>query len=373
MADSHRTLWPEFGDELLLRGALLEGDEAVPAWQQWHAGADYGNLDFTQQRVLPLLHENLRRLGVSHPVLDHYRAVSRRFWAQNQMLYRRAAVELKSLSELNIRALVLKGVPLSLGYYSRPGLRPMSDVDILVDPSNVSAASGYFLNNGWICVDEFIDSLDNLDEIIEVRHAFNLRGPDAQELDLHWNVFPTCFVDLQTLWNSAETFDLCGFEASTLCATDHLLHACSQAAGWNVVRPIRWIADALTVIRASSIDWDRLTANATRFDLAEPVHDALIVLRELLGLAIPEATLSKLQSIPTCFASRIDYRLSARKPIPIVGRPLQRYFRYLRTARPRGLSFSKYMKQFWGVPSFFRLVKLGLKRVCLNATGRMGG
>jgi len=369
MANSRSRLWPDSGDELILGGALLDSDEAVLSWRRWHESADYDNLDFTHQRLLPLLHENLRRHGVSHPILDRYRAAARRFWAQNQVLYRHAAIELGSLNELNVRALFLKGVPLSLEYYAKPRLRPMSDIDILIDRTNVPAASKYFLDRGWVCIDEFIDNLDSLDQIIEVRHGFNLRGTEGQEIDLHWHIFQTSYADPQHFWSNATTFHLNGYEAFTLCPTDHLLHACSQAAGWNIVRPIRWIPDAKAIITKSEIDWDRLVENSSRFDLAEPVHDALTVLRDFLGLEIPNATLAELKSIPTRFTSRVDYRLSARRPMPIIGRPLQRYFRYLRIGKSLGLTFSQYMQQLWGVSSLYKLIVLGTKRVWSSAMG----
>jgi len=369
MTSSHLRLWPDASDELLLRGALLDGNAAVSAWRLWHENADYDKLDFTQQRLLPLLGENLRGHGVSDPILDRYRAAFRRFWAKNQVLYHHAVIELNALNGLDVPALILKGVPLSLLYYARPGLRPMSDIDILIDRAQVPAATRYFLDRGWVCIDDFIGNLEFLDEIIEVRHGFNLRGPEGQEIDLHWNIFQTCFADPEPLWRAATRFDLNGFDASTLCSTDHLLHACAQAAGWNIVRPVRWIPDAKMIIAKSSIDWDRMAENAGRFDLAEPIYDALLVLRELLDLDIPENTLTTLKRIPTRLASRVDYRLSARRPVPFLGRPVQRYFRYLRTGKPLGLSFAQYMKQLWGVHSLYKLIALGARRIWSGPAG----
>jgi hypothetical protein len=363
-------LWPTPSDELLLRACLLDNDEAIAAWREWHDHADYTNLDAAQRRLLPLLHENLSRLGVTEAIFEHYRRVSTQLWLQSQMLFRHTAQTLRSLSDIGIRAMVLKGVPLALRYYARPGLRPMGDADVLVDPLSVRPATAYFLSRGWVCVDGFIESLDGIEALMEVRHAFNLLSPEGQQIDLHWNVFPAFFGNQQTLWDGAESLRVNDWETLSLCATDHLLHACSQAAGWNVVRPIRWIPDAQAIVRAGKIDWDRLVENAGRFGLVQPARDSLAVLRELLRLEIPDHVFARLSSMSTSLVSRIDYRLSARRPIPIVGRPLQRYVRYLHTASRHGLGFGTYMKQLWGVSSFSRLLKLGLKRLYLNATGR---
>ena len=140
-------IWPDPDDALLLRAALLDGVDAIMAWREWHAGACYDPIDYTQQRVLPLLYNNLRRLGINDLIMDRYRRELRNFWAINQQLYAFAAKNIRVLEQQNIRSIVLKGIPLSHCYYAHAGLRPMSDVDILVHREDAEAATRYFKND----------------------------------------------------------------------------------------------------------------------------------------------------------------------------------------------------------------------------------
>lgn len=368
---SHRPpVWPDPNDELLLRAALLDGDDAISAWRKWHASACYDPIDYTQQRMLPLLYDNLQRLGVEDPIMTRYRQELRYFWAINQQLHQFTAKNVNALEQLNIRSIVLKGVPLSHCYYANSGLRPMSDVDILVHRSDAAAATRYFLEMGWVCTDSYIRSFDDLESLLAIRHGFNLRDPDDdKEIDLHWAIFPTNFNSLESIWSAAVSFDLAGCTMTTLSPTDHLLQACSQGAGWNIVRPIRWIADANAILAKESVDWDRFIEQALRFELGFPAADGLIVLRDLLGREIPHKVIESLQALPNSFAARMDYRLGARQPLPVIGRPMQRYIRYLRVGRSHGLGFGGYMKNLWGVKSFGELFRNGVNRMWRDIFG----
>ena len=77
--------WPNPQQELLLRAALLEGEAALSAWQQWQAEADLDHLDYGSFRLLPLLYQNLQRHQIKHPWLPTLKGIHRRTWYQNQL------------------------------------------------------------------------------------------------------------------------------------------------------------------------------------------------------------------------------------------------------------------------------------------------
>jgi len=72
----------------LLRASLSDGPEALQAWQDWRAATDIDTLDQESYRLLPLLYDNLRRLGVDDPVLVRYRSVYKHMWYRNQLTFR---------------------------------------------------------------------------------------------------------------------------------------------------------------------------------------------------------------------------------------------------------------------------------------------
>jgi hypothetical protein len=344
----HPRLWPDRSDELLLKAALLGLPDAVDAWRSWQRGRDGKPLDYTQHRLLPLLYHNLKKLGIEDGALEMYRSELRAAWARGQQLRRFAVDQTRALEVVGITSLVLKGVPLAFGYYANPGLRPMADVDILVRPEHAAQATRYFLDRGWECTDHFVTSLEELSDLIPVRHAFNLRDPEQEiEIDLHWSVFRNSLASNEPLWDSAEPLDP---DLMTLCSTDQLLHAFAQGAAWNVLRPIRWIPDANAILEKSAIDWDRLVSLAERFTLTQAVEDGLAVLERLVSFRQPEGVRARLRSIRGPFSSRMEYRLSAKRPIPVIGRPL-------------GLGFFGYLRRLWGLSSVGEVFGQGFRHV----------
>lgn len=357
-------LWPRGKDALILRAVLCDGEEAVAAWQSWREGLDYPGLDFAQRRLVPLLYERLRAWNVADPLLVHFRNDTRVFWAKNQQLFKFAADEVGRLEQLGVRPLVLKGVPLAVLYYAATGLRPMSDVDLLVRPQEAERCIEHYLGRGWTCSDDFVFSLDNLEQIIAVRNGLNLREPGSgREIDLHWRLLKSGLADLEPMWTAAREFPLNGRALRTLCATDLLLHAFAQAADWNVVRPIRWLPDATMIMARERIDWDRLIEEAQRLEIVETTRDALWVLQEFLGREIPDGALDRLRAIRTSLLSRMNYRAASGEPLALVGRPLLRYLRYLRIGRPQGLRFDQYLRYMWGIGSLPRAIAQGVRLV----------
>jgi len=357
-------LWPAQHDAHILHAALLDGERALDAWRAWLQAADQTNIDFAQRRLMPLLHHNLRRLGVGDENLAAYRNDTLVFWIKNQQLFKFACAEIQNLSQVRIDSLILKGVPLANLYYPNPGLRPMSDVDLFVQPKQAVDAISHYIERGWSCSDAFVLSLDNLEQLVAVRNGLNMRDPaSGREIDLHWKLLKNSLTDIEPLWSRSVCFDLHGQTLRTLCPSDQLLHACAQAADWNVVRPIRWIPDASMIVRNADIDWDRLVEQAQRMDLVIATQDALGVLREFLDLDVPEATLARLHAQPASFLSKIDYSSSARSPMALIGRPLLRVVRYLRIGRPQGLGFFQYLNYMWGTPSIFSAFANGLRLI----------
>jgi hypothetical protein len=357
-------LRPARHDALILHAALLDGDRALDAWHAWRRVVDQTKIDFTQLRLIPLLHHNLRRVGVGEEKLAQYRNDTLVFWIRNQRLFKFASAEIQHLAHARIETLILKGVPLANLYYPTPGLRPMSDVDLFVRPEQAVGAMSHYIERGWSCSDTFVLNLDNLEQLVMVRNGLNMRDPvSGQEIDLHWKLLKNSLTDIDPLWSSSVCFELHSQALRTLCPSDQLLHVCAQAADWNVVRPVRWIPDASMIIRNADIDWDRLVEQAQRMDLVIATRHALGVLREFLDLDVPEAAIAGLRAYPASFLSRIDFSSSARSPVALIGRPLLRIVRYLRIGWPQGIGFFQYLNYMWGTPSIFRAFANGLRLI----------
>ena len=126
---------------LLLKAALLDGDSALAAYAAWRATLDLDTISIGEQRLLPLLHRNLMRLGVSDPLSDRFRGVRRFYWVDNRkrMIFAREVFE--ALNRAGVPFIALKGAALAACYLEDPSLRPMYDVDILVTEERLADAA----------------------------------------------------------------------------------------------------------------------------------------------------------------------------------------------------------------------------------------
>ena len=328
------TCWPTSAQRLLLRAALLRGEEALTPWRQWTQAVDLDSLDAGSVRLLPQLYRSLEREGVRDPMMSRLKGVYRHAWYGNQIRLREAAAVLGELGRRGIEPMLLKGAALTLLHYRDFGLRPMEDVDILVRPSQWQAAVDAFTELGWRA------KVPVTPRRAAASHAMEFADAHAWRIDLHWHLLPdSCWPRAEDeLWERASAITLHGVQASVLDATDQLFHTCAHGVKWEHVSPLRWIADAAQILAdpAVAIDWERLGRLADRFRLTLPLRDALTYLDDLLGLAVPRSTLAALDDATVSRSERREYRLRTRPASRVLGRLPEHWLRYRRLRRAPG-------------------------------------
>jgi hypothetical protein len=351
---------PTETQEQLLRAALLDGDAALVAWRGWmsepHPLEDE-NLAF---QVLPLAYRNIHRLDPGAEGLDHAKGVYRYVWVKNQVLIRVGARAVESLHEAGIDVLVLKGAALTLLNYRDLGLRLMADIDLLVPRD--SALSAISTMRGSLSPKQ--PALDS-DERVLVEHGSSWVDDGGNEVDLHWYSLWQSSPD-EDFWDAALPIEIDGVASLALAPSDQLLHVCAHGASWHSEPALRWVLDAVTVIRSGEIDWKRLVSQARRRELTITLADALGYLRSGFGVEIPEEVLIELRDSPTSLTSRIARRGLTHRPtmVSVIGTHWDRYRRIKRLdpGAPHPPSFAAHMRISWGYQSYGGLVKHGIRR-----------
>jgi hypothetical protein len=341
--------WPTETQTLLLRAGLLSGDEALRAWHRVEPGLDLSRLDQASQRLLPLVYANLRRHGASARRLaelgDGYRAA----WLWNQRLFQRAAEIVEALERAGIPSIVLKGLALVMTCYRDVGARPMGDIDVLVPAALAVPAAGVLSRSGWAPRYALTPAF------LSVKHAAPFDGGGGEECDLHWRVFEEAGEAAadDAWWATSITIDFRGARFGLLCPTDQLLHVCIHGAKWTWSPAIRWVADALLIVRAGGIDWPRLVAQARARRFTLRMRETLCYLSTAMGAAIPAETLEQLSRLPLSPLERLEYRVQSREH-RLLGELPTYWCNYLR-ARPGGmlrpLGFARYLQRAWALES----------------------
>jgi hypothetical protein len=249
--------------ELQLRAALLPGEAGMDAAREWLAQGDIGRVNEGSRRLLPLLYHNLKASQAVDPLLasklPQLRRIHLEYWSENQKLFHRTARILRWIEEQGVPAIVLKGVAVAALHYQDIALRPMADFDVLVPSEMAPQLVRRLRDSGWEPCWNPVESIETA-YFFRYRNALNMIHPELGEVDLHWHVLSDMAgPDADAVfWQRAVPLRIKDVETKALCATHNLLHACVHGAKANVVTPLRWVADAMTILRSAAIDWAHL-------------------------------------------------------------------------------------------------------------------
>jgi len=351
--------WPNEQQELLLRAALMQGKDALDAWNRWKSSVDIEKIDHASRRMLPLLNRNLQTTGIDDPLMGMFKGIYRRTWYENQMLFHKLSVLLRSFHDAGIVTMILKGAALVSLHYKDYGLRPMSDIDVLVHITDALPAVNLLSKMEMKAQEAFTETR------IAVAHAHVFKDDAGQEFDLHWYILPECrypHAD-DDFWDGSVSVKINDLLTYALNPTDQLLHVCVHGAKWNSLPSFRWVADAMTIMNSSrnEIDWNRLLIEAKTRRLVIPLRETLNYLRDVLDAPIPNDVFQIIQNTPISKMERLEYRYKTQshtqKPLGYL--PIM-WFNYLRSLRSNNsqhkfFGFVGYLLLYWKVKHQWQL------------------
>jgi hypothetical protein len=226
---------------------------------------------------------------------------------------------LRAFAAAGLEVIVLKGAALAEAVYGDVALRPMVDLDLLVQPHDRDAARALLARLGYAGVRREVrpGALAEQESEIELcKH----RGI-ALQVDLHWSLFDSPYyarrVDAQWVWQTAVSTCVAGEPARVLGTQAALLHLCGHLALHHAGRGLLWWQDLVELLRApgARVDWDDLLARARLYDLQLALRSVLTGLAEEWQAPIPAAVLSQLRDLqPSPYEAWLFPRLSQPHP-----------------------------------------------------------
>jgi len=347
--------WPTPNQELLLRAALMQGEPALESWNEWRRSVNIDVIDYGSHRLVPQLYRNMQRHGIKDPLMDRMKGVYRYYLYKNEILMHRIGSLLAAFEEAGIKTMVLKGAALIPLYYKESGLRPMLDADVLVPTPQAEQAMAVLAKLQW---KPFRFGQPQMR--IPIVHSTPFEDGGGRQMDLHWHLFWECFnasVD-DDYWEQAIPIQIRGVQTLALSPTDQLLHTCWHGARWNEVPPIRWVADAMSILGASAgdIQWESLAKKAQRHRIVLPVKDSLEYLKNKFGAPVPETVLKSLSAVRISKMERENYELILNPMAPPTTAKILRMlyydYRWLSSSTPsrfKTLVFAKHLQAKWNI------------------------
>jgi hypothetical protein len=339
------------GNILLLKAALLDGDPAVSAYRAWRSTFDLDSAASSQTALLPLLQDNLKRLGIEDPLADKFRGLRRYCWVRNLTALNFAKQFFLALDKKGVPFITLKGVALFADNFADRSLRPINDVDILVPESQLADAidvlTAMNLRPSAFSRRDLILNRLGCRELVP---SCNFVGPDGN-IDLHWNALhldrrPE--TDTQ-FWQDHRWSNLNGVPVRVLEPAHQLIYICAHAAHRNAGMAAElWPADAVLLIRdCKDLCVDRLIDEARRRRLSAIMAESLRFLALEFAISL-EGAIPRLQA-SSSWAEQAEMRLRAIPPGD--SHTKKSLFKLLDLSRS-GISVTNFLKNRTGVNHF---------------------
>ncbi|MGE5280075.1 MAG: nucleotidyltransferase family protein [Deltaproteobacteria bacterium] len=233
-----------------------------------------------RERTASLLSRSLRggRDETVRAFEDTYRATTARYLRQSYLFQQ----VFRKLEEGAVDFIVFKGPVLAETVYQDPGVRPMTDVDILVRPLDLARAHRLLADLGYSC---------GLPETAVARlnpyhNSLLYHEPQGAIVHLYWHLVNLYLgprrsldnVPMEKIWGAAEGAQVCGCRVRTLCPADTFVYLCLHAFGHGFT-PLILIFDLDAVRRGRDVSfWQQVVARAHECGWQRYVHHALTVL-----------------------------------------------------------------------------------------------
>jgi hypothetical protein len=368
--------WPTESQKLLLRTILNDGDAAVDAWRKWNEMHDIGSFDRGSAGILNILYLQIKQRGID--VDDSTLFMLKGLYQQTRirnLISKHVLLKISCLlDEAGIKFMVPKGIPLTLFYYPDPGARHMRDIDLLIQPKDLTATATLLQEHEWTPRPPLPPA-----GLVQYFHAAHFYHPRQGCLDLHWVPFgiesPTRATT--AFWQRAICRQVEGSLIRVPDVTDLFLQVCFQSRKLDSQAKCRWIIDALTLIGLpdNALDWDVLAKRSKEADIMLPVCDSLSYLHQEFGPIVPEDVLEQFQNSTFSRTNRTTYFELGREGEAKRGVAeliLSRWRRYGGVRRSRSepaslLGFAGYCVEFlnwyWQTPSLKQLPGMAAKRL----------
>ena len=240
--------------------------------------------------------------------------------AQNMLMYKELARISTAFRQAEIPIIALKGAANALVLYPDVGLRPMSDMDLLVPKDQLQKST-------QVLVDElgYHDPPEKWPEPLSAAIGYDaflyVRKPGVPVLELHWSLMggkaDWRTPDIDWFWNQVQSQDLSivdkpieGFlvlnpAASLLLAAAHLM---LYHSGYQ--KRLIWLYDIHQIlnIHREKLDWDQIIAQSASFRWASALLASLSGVNELFDTVIPEGVLARLEAVEDPQGRQFVYR-----------------------------------------------------------------
>ncbi len=276
------------------------------------------------ERLGPLLYRVLRGQYLIPPEVEEALRAMRLGNAMRDRLLRGELVTiLDRLAAQSIDVLLLKGAALACMVYGGTGLRPMSDLDLLVREEAVQPAVDILTRLGYRRSGVEVHPGAGLAYENEI--LLEKPGPVSSVVELHWSLFDLPYyqhiLPLPWFWQTGLEVHIGDTRARVLGPEGQILHLCGHVVLHHSHEGdgLLWQHDVAEVLvhYREQIDWDELLRRAQECRLVLPVKQVLGQVTAGWGVAIPAAAQARLDALRPSPEERqaVAWRTAGHRPV----------------------------------------------------------
>jgi len=192
-----------------------------------------------------------------------------------------------------VPAIVLKGSALTATVYLNRALRPMRDLDVLVQRSDMPRVEALMADSGYEIDPNQRDRTDwyygNHYHLTFLKRSL---GEGTVRCEVHWLIERPgrpFAIDTEGLWARAVTIGSGQHGLQVLSQEDTLLHLLLHVCKHRLVGGFRGFCDIAAVIASSGarLDWEQTCRRAAEWRIANLVYVPLLVTDRLLNAGVP--------------------------------------------------------------------------------------
>src|SRR5687768_14597699 len=259
-----------------------------------------GELDWTRvlaiaesERAVWPLWQRVSRLAprsVPAPAADQLQRLSMVAEFRLRMLEQRLGESLAVLDRAGIEVLLFKGAALAPMVYGDFVLRPMGDLDLLIDPDRVQEARQLLLDAGWVWrrdpqLDHFYKGHHHLPPLIDGRGTGGI-------IELHTDLFfpgnPFRFQP-DLIRQHARTVRIQRWSVQIPDTLHLLMHACMHFAWSHLMRKGAWrtFRDIDVLAATETVDWSRFVELTKEVRGTSSAYWTFRLADSLSGVSVP--------------------------------------------------------------------------------------
>ncbi|MFN3308605.1 MAG: nucleotidyltransferase family protein [Anaerolineales bacterium] len=265
-------------------------------WQQLYQRAQ-------RHGLAPLVYWHARqgRLPIPQPLFEQFKQAYLATLARNRIFYNELERVVSALTGQGIAVVLLKGAMFARMLYEDIGLRPMSDLDILVRKTDIPQAVSLLKENGYI--EPVLHQSELLKQ--DVTHDVHLRQsqPPNVDIEVHWLLVGgerfRQKTDMDWFWQRVVPFEGWPEGVYTLSPTAHLLYLCGHLGFQHGLGSIGllWLVDIRRFLAKYKhvIDWEEFVAGAKHHSWSASAYYTFREVQKYFLQAPPETVLEQLR------------------------------------------------------------------------------